>query len=205
MADDIDDLLDEIEDIYLNQQPFEKKPVQDKGCSNSVIRKPKNKTKEDHDLDAAIDDIIGDTEVIGHTFSEKATRNKESCPKSQTTSSSSSSFKKSLQRRCFPVYLGGSAIVVGVSGAMTERACDQLRCTSCDFRVVFYDDVQWDKSCDYLFFRNNVPDYQRLCSKLKRKNGCRAYACQCSWRSVTGLTNLVEEENIKWVCGKHTS
>ncbi|XP_071824678.1 cilia- and flagella-associated protein 418-like [Apostichopus japonicus] len=201
MADDIDDLLDEVEDRYLKTKSIVKKPNQDKNCNNTFSSKPKKKTREEDDLDAAIDDIIGGTEVIDHTFSEKSKRHKEeSCPiSSQTTSSS---LRKSLQKRCFPVYVGGSAIVVGVSSAMTERACDQLRCTSCDFKVVFYDNVQWDNTCDYLFFRNNVPDYQRLCSKLKKKKGSRAYACQCTWRSVTKLMNLVEED-IKWVCGKH--
>lgn len=33
------------------------------------------------------------------------------------------------------------------------RSCDQLRCTSCDFRVLMFDDCEWDSSCDYLFLR----------------------------------------------------
>lgn len=34
-----------------------------------------------------------------------------------------------------------------------DRSCDQLRCTSCDFRVLTFDDCEWDSSCDYLFLR----------------------------------------------------
>ncbi|XP_066572044.1 cilia- and flagella-associated protein 418 isoform X2 [Amia ocellicauda] len=51
--------------------------------------------------------------------------------------------------------------------------------------------------------RNNMPDCQKLKAKLLRKRGTRAYACQCSWRSVHSLTDLRREQELKWVCGKH--
>ena len=53
----------------------------------------------------------------------------------------------------------------------TFRTCNKLRCTSCDFNVVIYDDFEWQKDCDYLFFRNNVPDFQKLKSKLISRRG----------------------------------
>ncbi|XP_054637914.1 cilia- and flagella-associated protein 418 isoform X3 [Dunckerocampus dactyliophorus] len=57
-------------------------------------------------------------------------------------------------RKCCPVYLGGSAITNGVGTATSKsRSCDQLRCTSCDFRVLTFDGWEWDPSCDYLFLR----------------------------------------------------
>ncbi|KAI5106461.1 protein C8orf37-like, partial [Silurus meridionalis] len=83
------------------------------------------------------------------------------------------------------------------------RVCDRLRCTSCDFRVVMFDDQEWDSSCDYLFFRNNMPDCNKLQVKLKRRRGARAYACQCSWHSAVILSELGHIPNLKWVCGKH--
>lgn len=200
MADDIDDLLDEVEDKYLKKNRTIKTPPSKREISRPTKRTPAYTKDDDDDLNAAIDDIIGDTEVNDPTLCNSRCNNK---PTSKETTTSSS-FKKSSQKRCFPVYIGGSAIVTGVSSAMMERACDQLRCTSCDFKVVFYDNVQWDSSCDYIFFRNNVPDYQRLCCKLKNKKGSRAYACQCTWRSVTNIVDLASED-IKWVCGKHAS
>ncbi|KAL5466809.1 hypothetical protein EMCRGX_G030959 [Ephydatia muelleri] len=48
----------------------------------------------------------------------------------------------------------------------------------------------WHTKSDYLFFRNNVPDYQRLRTNLVRKKGTRAYACQCSWHSVEDTTEV---------------
>ncbi|KPP68605.1 hypothetical protein Z043_112704, partial [Scleropages formosus] len=84
-----------------------------------------------------------------------------------------------------------------------RRACDQLRCTSCDFRVATFDDCEWDPSCDYLFFRNNMPSCEKLRAKLKRRRGMRAYACQCSWCSVVALGDVSQQPQLKWVCGKH--
>ena len=51
------------------------------------------------------------------------------------------------------------------------RTCDRLRYTDCDFNVLSFDDVHWAANTDYLFLRNNMPDYQRLKSKLKTKKG----------------------------------
>lgn len=53
------------------------------------------------------------------------------------------------------------------------------------------------------FFRNNMPDYNKLKAKLRRRKGVRAYACQCSWHSALSLSDLREQQQLKWVCGKH--
>ncbi|XP_078254616.1 cilia- and flagella-associated protein 418 isoform X3 [Rhinoraja longicauda] len=84
-----------------------------------------------------------------------------------------------------------------------RKTCDQLRCTTCDFRVIALDDCEWNKSCDYFFFRNSMPDVSKLKVKALSKKGSRAYACQCSWRSVHTLTDIREEQHLRWVCGKH--
>jgi hypothetical protein len=60
----------------------------------------------------------------------------------------------------------------------------------------------WDKSCDYLFFRNNMAEFHKLETKLIEKKGAWAYACQCSWRTVEELTDL-QTDHLRWVCGKH--
>lgn len=52
-----------------------------------------------------------------------------------------------------------------------SRTCDQLRCTDCDFKVSTFDNFQWKKDTDYLFLRNNMPDFDRLRSKLMPKKG----------------------------------
>ncbi|XP_064865268.1 cilia- and flagella-associated protein 418-like [Oncorhynchus nerka] len=85
----------------------------------------------------------------------------------------------------------------------TRKSCDQLKCISCDFRVAMFDDHEWDPSCDYLFFRSNMRDCQKLRAKLRRRKGARVYACQCSWHSARDLTDLRGQHQLKWVCGKH--
>uniref|UniRef100_A0A4W3GTE4 Cilia- and flagella-associated protein 418 n=1 Tax=Callorhinchus milii TaxID=7868 RepID=A0A4W3GTE4_CALMI len=106
-------------------------------------------------------------------------------------------------RKCCPVYLGGSSAPLGIGTNISPRTCDQLRCTACDFKVVTIDDYEWDKSCDYLFFRNNMPDLNKLKGKLLKRRGGRAYACQCTWRSIQDLTDLKGDQQIRWVCGRH--
>ena len=56
-----------------------------------------------------------------------------------------------------------------------HRACNTLRCTSCDFRVIWFNDYCWHSSCDYLFFRNNVPEYDKLRIKLMWNKGIYMY------------------------------
>jgi len=33
--------------------------------------------------------------------------------------------------------------------------------------------------------------------------GSRAYACQCTWRSVVDILDVESDPKLKWVCGKH--
>ena len=121
--------------------------------------------------------------------------------------------------------------------------------------MVCYDNYQWNSSCDYLFFRNNIPDFSKLKVNLIKKHGkfmedlyffylhesqvqkldlfinqlytffkeisannfaleivlyplyfvgFRAYACQCSWRSVSNIQNIEADSKLRWVCGKHS-
>jgi hypothetical protein len=51
------------------------------------------------------------------------------------------------------------------------KSCDKLRCTGCDFRLLFFDDYNWTSKVDYLFFRNNMPDEKKLKKQLTRKKG----------------------------------
>uniref|UniRef100_A0A3Q3VXV0 Cilia- and flagella-associated protein 418 n=1 Tax=Mola mola TaxID=94237 RepID=A0A3Q3VXV0_MOLML len=108
-----------------------------------------------------------------------------------------------IKFRCCPVFVGGSSVTNGVGTATSKRSCDQLRCTSCDFQVLIFDDCAWDVSCNYLFLRNNVPDQHKLRAKLKTRRGFRAYACQCSWFSALEPADLRGQPQLTWVCGKH--
>ncbi|XP_061631492.1 cilia- and flagella-associated protein 418 isoform X1 [Phyllopteryx taeniolatus] len=106
-------------------------------------------------------------------------------------------------RKCCPIYLGGSAVAKGVGTATSKRSCDQLRCTSCDFRVLTFDDCEWDSSCDYLFLRNNMPNQGKLGAKLRKRRGVRAYACQCSWFTASDATDVSLHQQLRWACARH--
>ncbi|XP_014768741.1 cilia- and flagella-associated protein 418 [Octopus bimaculoides] len=104
--------------------------------------------------------------------------------------------------KCFPVYLAGSHFPCGLSNISKKLSCDKLRCTSCDMKVLSFEDFAWLSSLDYLFLRNNFPNFKELRSKLKPQNGSRAYCCQCSWQTINTLS-LLKQLETKWVCGQH--
>ncbi|KAM6171180.1 cilia- and flagella-associated protein 418 isoform 2-T2 [Erethizon dorsatum] len=207
MAKDLDELLDEVESKFFRPDPLrldmDKRPKGGGGGtthSNDWNRTQakdslrSTETFKKEDLDSLINEIFEEP-----SFDQKPLKLK-------SKSSGNTSVRASLQglhKSCSPVYLGGSRVPRGIGTRTSQRACDQLRCIGCDFRVVSYSDYMWDKSCDYLFFRNNMPEFHKLKTKLVKKKGTRAYACQCSWRSVEELTDLQTDHQLHWVCGKH--
>ncbi|XP_010004812.1 PREDICTED: protein C8orf37 homolog [Chaetura pelagica] len=150
----------------------------------------------EEDIDDIIDEICNDSSFAKTPL--KSMSNSASLPPA-----SNSAAVQAGRKRCCPVYLGGSSSPYGIGTNTSKRTCDQLRCTACDFRVSLFNDYIWDQSCDYLFFRNNMPDLCKLRAKMTKKKGARAYACQCSWRSIDEITDLQMDQQLRWVCGKH--
>uniref|UniRef100_A0A8D0BST6 Cilia- and flagella-associated protein 418 n=1 Tax=Salvator merianae TaxID=96440 RepID=A0A8D0BST6_SALMN len=168
-------------------------------ASGERARFPKaspRRASEEEDIDEIIKEIIDENSYATNSVKQKS---KTSNPVPETNTSAQSQVK-----RCYPVYLGGSKAPCGIGRSSSQRTCDQLRCTACDFRVSHYNDYQWDQACDYLFFRNNMPEFQKLRTKMLVKKGSRAYACQCTWRSIEELTDLSTDRQLRWVCSKHT-
>ncbi|XP_069777912.1 cilia- and flagella-associated protein 418 isoform X2 [Narcine bancroftii] len=151
--------------------------------------------KEEDNLNDLIKEIFHDNPTASDLS--------KSSPSAVTNGAGLKNFSRAKVRKCSPVYLGGSSESYGLGTNTSHRTCDQLRCTTCDFRVITLDDYEWDKSCNYIFFRNNMPDLNKLKGKAVRKSGARAYACQCSWSSIQNLTDLRDEQHLRWVCGKH--
>ncbi|XP_077577798.1 cilia- and flagella-associated protein 418 [Stigmatopora nigra] len=197
MEDDLDELLDEVEQKFChNISVSYDKAADSKKEKTSGIDGPRNvrceqKTKTiSEDIDALLEE-----------FGEEA---------HNTLPTKTAHFSKGEQinyppggRRCCPVYLGGSAVENGVGTATSKRSCDQLRCTSCDFRIVMFDNHEWDSSCNYLFLRNNMPEHKKLAAKLRKKSGVRAYACQCSWFTASDVIDSSLQPNLKWACARH--
>ncbi|XP_034980393.1 cilia- and flagella-associated protein 418 isoform X2 [Zootoca vivipara] len=197
MADDLDELLDEVENKFcrLSRRDCSERGRPGQGQKRNRFREEEEEAEaeaaaagerarfsnvltkgasEEEDIDDIIQDIIDE-----NSYAKNLVK-----PKSKSPS---------------PAYENKTTSVQ----AHGKRTCDQLRCTACDFCVLQYDDFQWDQSCDYLFFRNNMPEFRKLRTKMLTKKGSRAYACQCTWRSIDELTELTGDRQLRWVCSKH--
>ncbi|XP_069587782.1 cilia- and flagella-associated protein 418 [Ranitomeya imitator] len=193
--DDLDRLLDEVESKYCHLGPGG-------AASRAADRKEAKRSKNPLTItpvdDENVDELIED--ILDVRFCEENKTPNVSSPRQQSCKTS----RQHPNKKCCPVYLGGSLVPFGLGTSVSERACNQLRCTSCDFSIVTFEDYKWDASCDYLFFRNSVPDHSKLQTRMVKKKGARAYACQCSWRSIQQLAHLSAEEPLRWVCGTHS-
>jgi hypothetical protein len=93
------------------------------------------------------------------------------------------------------------------NSAFTKVACDSLLCSQCNFKVLTFFNQMWDNNdIDYMFFRNNMPNVDKLSAKLRFSEGNVAYCCQCQWHNekdekVLTYGNLNEP---KWVCSGHS-
>ncbi|KAM4028873.1 cilia- and flagella-associated protein 418 isoform 3-T3 [Anomaloglossus baeobatrachus] len=194
--DDLDLLLDEVESKYCHPGP--RGAASTGGAARKDGERSKNPAAITAVDDENVDDLIED--ILDVRFYEENKSQNIKSPREQSCKAS----RQQPNKKCCPVYLGGSLVPFGLGTSVSERACDQLRCTSCDFNIVTFDDYKWDASCDYLFFRNSMPELSKLQTRMIRKKGARAYACQCSWRSIQQVTHLSAEEQLRWVCGKHS-
>lgn len=49
-----------------------------------------------------------------------------------------------------------------------------------------------------------MPEFEKICSKLIKSKGVRAYACYCTHINIEKLTSLNSHPEIYyWDCGKH--
>lgn len=151
---------------------------------NILVRKTAVGTSSDDSIDEAIDEICS---IPGLHAAER------NPPENELRSSDT---------QCYVVYLGGTDVNFGISTSTSKRACCHMHCCRCDFQVVVFEDFAWNETADYLFFRNNFPDVNKLRLKLVWKHGWRAYCCQCQWRSVAVLTSA-QQEKLSWTCAPH--
>ncbi|EDV29751.1 Protein C8orf37-like protein [Trichoplax sp. H2] len=204
MADDIDDLLDEVDQKFIQRKPVKFQPNNENAGenrkrfnNNRSVSSTSSRLRDDDELSRMIEDICS---VEDESDIEKRRRevNKIAEKKSVTKQQS-----LDCSKRCYQVYLGGSKSLIGLATISSQRACNQLRCTACDFRVSYYDDYEWHQRSNYIFFRNNMPDFEKIRVNLLRKLGTRAYACQCSWKSIADVVPVDNYTDLKWVCGRH--
>ncbi|XP_065676381.1 cilia- and flagella-associated protein 418-like isoform X2 [Hydra vulgaris] len=199
--DEIDGLLDEVEQKYCSKEENTlnknrtKLPLQ-KETNVLTLNVPRSKQSE-------LDDIVN--EIMNDDSLEKSYKNNSRRSSSQSQSSSSSQEESKLKIKCSEIFIGGTQAQFGAASHFYKRVCNQIHCLSCDNRVVYFDNYEWnEESCDYLVFRNNYPDFSRLKFVLHPRNGFRAYCCQCSWLYVKEPIELEKcKPNFKWICKKH--
>lgn len=91
---------------------------------------------------------------------------------------------KSSVHSCYPVFL--------VDSTDKDKLCANLRCTVCDHSVVRLKGCRWDRSADYLFFRNACLNLAQLKTRTVPSASGRdaAFCCQCMWISIDTSVNL---------------
>ncbi|KTF89687.1 hypothetical protein cypCar_00002134 [Cyprinus carpio] len=170
MADDLDELLDEVESKFCCSTSASKQSTYALKQTDQKCVNPEDKTqsrkqgykkaRDDCDIDAMLQEILDDDYQPTSTHESIAAKTSRSDACSQT-----------MSKKCCPVFLGGSSVPHGIGTSVSQR--------------------------------NNMPDHHKLKAKLRRKKDGRAYACQCSWHSAMSLSDLREQQQLKWVCGKH--
>ena len=179
---ELDRLLDEVESRYIIHSP---------SYSPSPYLQNSRRDEIDIEVETLLEDI------------KKIERSPGPGPKRLISISQQTKHRPST--RCDNLYLAGTNKEMGKCSSSCIRACNAIRCTSCDFAIISIDSRRWTEHADYLFFRNHMPDKQKLLIQTRPLRGCRAYACQCTWLSVQDLVNVADNQSLKskWVCGKH--
>ncbi|ORX77710.1 hypothetical protein BCR32DRAFT_270474, partial [Anaeromyces robustus] len=222
--EDIESLLKELE-LEQDTIPNSQKSYKNKSYNlNPNISKynynEKNNKKHDDTTDE-LNDILQELSAIDTSTitnkkssrpniysSEKNNINSKSiCNNSTDNKSLDTSLLKDTKERprsqhkakCTTVCIGGQE---GITIGSNQKSCSKLRCTSCDFNCIYYKDSEWSNNVDYLFFRNYVPNTEKLAKELIPKKGYTAICCQCTWYTVNKTTPIVSIKNkkIKWVC-----
>ncbi|XP_032277691.1 cilia- and flagella-associated protein 418 isoform X2 [Halichoerus grypus] len=175
MAKDLDELLDEVESKFCRPDPPRLGIVQrPRGCSGGILSNDRNRAEAKENLRSAETfEKEDDLDSLINEIFEEPNFDKKTF-KLKSKSSGNTSVRASIQG------LGKSCSPVYLGGSTAP--CGIGTRTS---------------------QRNNMPEFHKLRTKLVKKKGTRAYACQCSWRTIEDLTDLQTDHQLRWVCGKH--
>ncbi|XP_069322301.1 cilia- and flagella-associated protein 418 isoform X2 [Eulemur rufifrons] len=175
MAEDLDELLDEVESKFCRPDALRVGMAErPKGCGGGTHSSDRNRAKAKGTLRST--ETFKEEDDLDRLINEIFEEpNFDKKPfKLKSKSSGNTSVKASIQG------FGKSCSPVYLGGSAIQ--CGIGTNTSC---------------------RNNMPEFHKLKAKLVKKKGTRAYACQCSWRTIEELTDLQTDHQLRWVCGKH--
>jgi|ERR1712166_179157 len=188
--DDFGDLLDELEGELTSAPVGRAPPPGSMSLGQPQCGMPSNKSAGGGD---DLDDLLGDFDCAELKCASPA-------QKVVPVVLPSSSGPPGSKQKCGTVYMGGANDGMGYQDCVGTVCCNKLRCHSCDFPVVVWDNYEWDASADYIFMRYNYPDWEKLQPKLMPRTGVRAYGCGCSWRSVRQVVDITANLSEEWKC-----
>merc|ERR1711865_1329493 len=160
--DDFGDLLDELEGELTSAPVGRAPPPGSMSLGQPQCGMPSNKSAGGGD---DLDDLLGDFDCAELKCASPA-------QKVVPVVLPSSSGPPGSKQKCGTVYMGGANDGMGYQDCVGTVCCNKLRCHSCDFPVVVWDNYEWDASADYIFMRYNYPDWEKL--QPFRKNGSAA-------------------------------
>lgn len=170
---------------------------------------PKSQSLSSNSVDLLLQDL--DIHLASSTSSTSSASQLTTTVQPQSTSILDYQHRKnslsggSSKAKCITLFLGGTEHDRGRNGASlgTLTCCNSMRCTKCDFKVLAFNDQEWDSSADYLFFRNNYPTTDKLEPLLTCLSGSVAYCCQCSWIATAQDMKVDYSSDLRWVCAGH--
>merc|ERR1719352_1451321 len=206
MAEDLDSLLADLE--LTDTKPAPAKKAQ----------------RDASDLDDLLADVLGEGKPAPAPERPRAGPRDQPAPPQPTPAARSTVYRQEdagypavyrakptgSHERCETVFLSTGAR--GRSSGFKQLVCDRLKCTACDFEVIFFNDMSWKEECDVLFFRNHFPvdrarpDTTKLERGLKPQTGALAACCQCAFRTVTEAAVPLTKTGStvpSWRCGGH--
>ncbi|ORY68013.1 hypothetical protein LY90DRAFT_667669 [Neocallimastix californiae] len=176
--DELNDILQELSEIDSPQ------------ISNRKSSRPSNIYTEEEKSS-----LINEKKIVNSNISNTTLLDDKSTLNKQTTSHEvPSSIRKA---KCTTLCIGGQE---GITIGNNQKSCSKLRCTSCDFNCMYFKDYKWSNKVDYLFFRNYVPNVEKLSEELIPKKGHTSICCQCTWLTVDKTTPIssIKDKKIKW-------
>merc|ERR1711865_14602 len=171
-ADDLlaDDLLDELNGLLSDDEPSKGSRSDTRAYARTDAKPSSAVPNGTADIDSLLADL-------------------DSSPSAPTSTKYSASkapdvARPSLAHSSSGVGSASSIGSLGFPSSADDDNATNLRCRKCDFRVLRFTDHKWTSDVDYMFFRNFVPNTDKLRKKLQAADGWSAYACQCSWTSA---------------------
>lgn len=108
------------------------------------------------------------------------------------------------ERKCINAILNNTNEKFIFEG-FSRKSCDNLLCKKCDIKIKIRKNEKWKANCDYLFFRSNFGNPEKLKIGILKKFGFSSYHCGCIGVSIDKPVFIKKLNNINWICCGHNN